>query len=125
MVRYGSAVKAAIEFGRRSGALASGESFVRKYAPPGQRDSLVKVIRAFEQAATGAGLYTIINSFMGDEITPGNAPQVPFNGSSPYSKDKTRSGSAKRSSGRYNKYRRSNRNCRCPRSGKYKRSNYR
>ncbi len=64
--RVGPFVKTAIEFGRRTGGLASGESFIRKYAPPRQRKSLVKVVRAFEQAATGAGLYQIYQELNSD-----------------------------------------------------------
>ncbi len=64
--RVGPLVKTAIEFGRRTGGLASGESFIRRYAPPRQRKSLVKVVRAFEQAAGGAGLYQIYQELNSD-----------------------------------------------------------
>ncbi len=57
MVRVGLARLG--ELAKSTGAFASGRSYVQRYFPPGYRDPALKVIRAFEQAATGAGLYQI------------------------------------------------------------------
>ncbi len=42
-----------------AGGFASGRAYVECYFPPGYRGPAIKVIKAFEQAATGAGLYQV------------------------------------------------------------------
>ncbi len=48
---------------KSSGAFVSGRDFIQRNVPPGYRDPALKLFRAFEQAAGGAGLYQIINEF--------------------------------------------------------------
>ncbi len=91
--RVGPLIKTAIEFGKRSGALASGQSFIRKYAPPGQRDRLIRVSKAFEQAAGGAGLYQVYQTLMSDDgtdIPHGLPPKRQFYASRPAYKTRSR-----------------------------------
>ncbi len=61
---YGRGIgRTAIEIAKASGAFVSGRDFIMRNAPPGYREPALKLFRAFEQAATGAGLYQIVSEF--------------------------------------------------------------
>ncbi len=108
LTRIGPIIKTAIEYGKRTGAIASGESFVRKYAPPGQRDRLVRLTKAFEQAAGGAGLYQVLETFMNDDGTDSGEYAVP-------------SKVFRKKSNKFYKARYRRRRCTCRRKRQYKR----
>ncbi len=112
----------AVEAARRTGSFASGRSYIQKYFPPGYREPAIKVVKAFEQAATGAGLYQIIQTFISDD-TPGNS--APFQQTQTNKQNKTRIRRTERSGRRKSTKFYSNKGCRCPRPSKYNRSRYR
>ncbi len=114
--------RVAVEAARRAGAFASGRSYIQKYFPPGYREPAIKLITAFEQAATGAGLYQIYQSFIDDDGT-GNV-DAPFSQPSSGKFKKTYNRYPRRSRGRYSGKQRfgPNRRCSCPR--KRSRSRY-
>ncbi len=107
MPLYGrTAGRIALETLRRTGSFASGRSYVQKYFPPGYREPATKLIKAFEQAAGGAGLYQIYQSLIAED-TPGNPGpiQQKYKTRKTY---KTRRGQTGRS-----RFSRSKRNCNC------------
>ncbi len=72
---FRSAGKIAITLAQRTGAFASGRSYIQRYFPPGYREPALKLVKAFEQAATGAGLYQVVST-----IYNNNNNGVPFSG---------------------------------------------
>ncbi len=101
----------AVEAARRTGSFASGRSYIQRYFPPGYREPALKLVRAFEQAATGAGLYQIVTEF-------NNALQAPQQGYVPQANPqyKTRSGPARWSRSGYKDFRRT---CKVRRKSRY------
>ncbi len=113
MVHGKGLFKTGYELAKSSGAFVSGRDFIQRNFPPGYRDPALKLVRAFEQAATGAGLYQIVTEF-------GNAiqkPQKQFPPTGPF--DQTRSRSSGRYSWRRRHYNNTDKRCRCP--SRYKR----
>ncbi len=104
----------AVKLAQTAGAFASGRSYVQRYFPPGYREHATKLITAFEQAALGAGLYQVYNTFMNDDGTtnPNAIPKkVPFR--NPGTFNKTRDRQRRYTSGNRSSKRRPHRcNCR-------------
>ncbi len=121
MALYGRTFgRIAVEAVRRTGSFASGRSYIQKYFPPGYREPATKLIKAFEQAAGGAGLYQVYQTFIAED-TPGNRGQIQQKPPTrkPY---KTRFRRTGRIGSRYSTKRKSYQKCRCPSHGKYQRS---
>ncbi len=92
--------KLAVEAVRRSGSFASGRSYVQRYFPPGYREPAIKVIKAFEQAAAGAGLYQIYQELNTNQAL--DYPDGAQNGlQAPNKQYKTRSRFKRKPSSRY------------------------
>ncbi len=121
MALYGRTFgKIAVEAVRRTGAFASGRSYIQRYFPPGYREPATKLVRAFEQAATGAGLYQVTQSLFAPD-SPGNDSGIPqkkhvYQTRSPY---KTRGGFSRRFSSSNRTRCKSSKGCRCTRTSKY------
>ncbi len=108
---YAQAAKTLIKIGatqaQRAGAFVSGKSFIYRNVPPPYRGPALRIFRAFEQAATGAGIYSIY-----DELSNGfqsGIPQRPKRSNQQYKKY---SRNFKYSRGQY-KYQNSTSRCRC------------
>ncbi len=111
-------IRLGTEYAKRSGSFVSGKSTIIRYVPPPYREPTLKLFKAFEQAATGAGLYSIY-----DELTGNNAQTLQQRPKKPYKQYKKRFGSFRNNGSRY-KYQTDEycRSCRrrCP--GKHNRS---
>ncbi len=97
----------AVKLAQTAGAFASGRAYVQRYFPPGYREPAIKLVKAFEQAATGAGLYQVVNTFLNDDGTEGGNGFSPRKKYNPRPKYQTR-GRFKRGTNRYRK-----RQCNC------------
>ncbi len=106
---FRSAGKLAVRLAQTTGAFASGRAYIQRYFPPGYREPATKLVTAFEQAAAGAGLYQVYQTFLSDDGTDhGNGfPQKKFN--VPNKFNQTRSGRFRRT----NKYPKRFKNCKC------------
>ncbi len=111
MVHAKSVLKTGYELAKATGAFASGRDFIQRNVPPGYRDPALRVFKAFEQAAGGAGLYTIYQSLIADD-SPGNYAVPPF--------QRTRYETSASNKARYRRAR-----CRCPRGSRRHQSRYR
>jgi len=103
VIGFARAGKIAVTLAQRTGAFASGRSYIQRYFPPGYREPALKLVRAFEQAATGAGLFQVYNTFMSADDSPGNGSSPPRTGYEARKSDKTRSRYPERISGRNKK----------------------
>ncbi len=103
------AVKGLVKVAQQSKAFASGRTTIEKYVPYPYQKPALKIFRAFEQALTGATIFSIY-----DEITSQNAVP-PKNGKFPqtrkFSKAYSRSKYAYRRSNKYG-YSKTRRRCR-------------
>ncbi len=115
MVQESGIGKTLVELGKSSGAFASGRDFIQRNFPPGYRDPALKLVRAFEQAATGAGLYQIVTEF-------NNAIFQAQNGAPPYTQYQTYNRPSRRNTRGHRYNNRFGKRCRCPSTRKRFRS---
>ncbi len=108
-----SAGKLAVKLAQTTGAFASGRSYVQRYFPPGYREPATKLLRAFEQAATGAGLYQVTSTLFSDDGTgnPSGFQKAPKH--VPYSQRQAYRGRGRNSDRRKQKHCSSTKYCRC------------
>ncbi len=118
-----SAIRLGVQLARSTGAFVSGRDFIQRNVPPRYRPQTLRVFKAFEQAATGAGLYKVYQTLLASEDGLGNDAISKFPQKQPktYKSNKTRYRSARRFGCRCPTGIHSNRKQRFSGSGKYQR----
>ncbi len=77
MTLFSKGLRSAINYGlRRIDYVNPANKLVSKYAPPGSRNTLFKIVKASEALIGGKTAYDIYQLFADD--SPGNASQIPY-----------------------------------------------
>ncbi len=121
MVRGTQAIKTLLELGKSTGAFVSGRDFIMRNVPPRQRESALRLFKAFEQAAGGAALYTVVSDWFDDGVDEDGPTKL----QTPYQQYQTRDRYFGSTSGRYTKSNRNYRRAKCVCNHRHKRSSNR